>query len=138
MDGLLTRSYSNQPCEKVVQNQLLFRCCILFYLNNENIFLVATQSVLLSMSLQVKYKDNEKNVLSSFEKYVILAKSVFSLSLLSFAFWALLTLVNGAEITESYPSVYFYVSYIYSLCVMINRKIRNYISLIRQIHLRNQ
>ena len=53
------------------------------------------------MSLQVKYKDNEKNVLSSFEKYVILAKSVFSLSLLSFAFWALLTLVNGAEIIES-------------------------------------
>ena len=78
-----------------------------------------------------------KKVLSSFEKYVILAKSVFSLSLLSFAFWALLTLVNGAEITESYPSVYFYVSYIYSLCV-INRKIRNYISLISQIHLRNQ
>ena len=67
------------------------------------------------------------------EKYVILAKSVFSLSLLSFAFWALLTLVNGAEITESYPSVYFYISI---LCV--NRKIRNYISLISQIHLRNQ
>jgi len=85
------------------------------------------------MSLQVKYKDNEKNVLSSFEKYVILVKSVFSLSLLSFAFWALLTLVNGAEITESYPSVYFYISI---LCV--NRKIRNYISLISQIHLRNQ
>ena len=57
----------------------------------------------------------KKNVLSSFEKYVILAKSVISLLLLSFAFGALLTLVNSAEITESYPYVYFYVSYICSL-----------------------
>ena len=141
MDGLLTRSYSNQPCEKVVQNQLLFRCCILFYLNNENIFLVATQSVLLSMSLQVKYKDNEKKTYCQVLRNMSYQqKACFQLSLLSFAFWALLTLVNGAEITESYPSVYFYVSYICSLYGIsrVNRKIKNYISLIRQIHLRNQ
>ena len=83
----------------------------------------------------------KKNVLSSFEKYVILAKSVFSLSLLSFAFWALLTLANGAEIMESYPCVYFYSYHIFVfLCAIsrVNRKIKNYISLIRQIHLRNQ